>query len=406
MTEPRVEVLPIEQAATPDQNNINRHTQRGQKLVENSLRRRGAFRSIASAGKGVEVPVIYAGNLTLETAVAAGFKEIVNVHVRGDQLVNVVRDDVEPGSAEAIALGLEDNESGKQSYNPDIDLLAQMAAGDDAILAKLREEDKTFSQMLENMGVKDESQDAEPQIDRVAELLEKWGVVTGDLWQIGEQFLLCGDCTNRVDVERVMQGDKANLVLTDPPYGLDEKKKSGKNSYDDYKDTKENLIALAQKWLPLALELSPVVVFSPGVTNAWVYPPANWVMSWFYGGGQLRSPWGFNCWQPLLCYGKDPSLAAGQGGRPDAVEMNVPANEQDIDHPCPKPLKLWDWLINRLSFGNADILYEPFAGSGTTLVACQNLGRKCRAIEISPAYCAVILERMATAFPDLKIERI
>ena len=116
---PIVKVLPIEQAATPDPNNVNKHTQRGGGLLENSLRKRGAFRSIASAGKGVETPVVYAGNFTLEKAVSAGFTEIVNVHITGDQLVNVVRDDIEPNTAEAIALGLEDNEIGKQSYNPD-----------------------------------------------------------------------------------------------------------------------------------------------------------------------------------------------------------------------------------------------------------------------------------------------
>jgi DNA modification methylase len=53
-----------------------------------------------------------------------------------------------------------------------------------------------------------------------------------------------------------------------------------------------------------------------------------------------------------------------------------------------------------------DIVYEPFSGSGTTLVACENLGRRCRAVEISPAYVAVALERMATAFPHLPIVRL
>src|SRR5512146_407531 len=114
----RVEVLPIEQGATPDPNNINKHTQKGGGLLENSLRKRGAFRSIASAGKGVDTPVVYAGNYTLEKAVSAGFTEVVNVHVTGNQLVNVVRDDLEPGSAQAIALGIEDNETAKQSYIP------------------------------------------------------------------------------------------------------------------------------------------------------------------------------------------------------------------------------------------------------------------------------------------------
>jgi len=95
--------------------------------------------------------VVYAGNYTLEKAAAAGFKEIVNVHVTGDQLVNVVRDDIAPHTAEAIALGLEDNEIGKQSYSPDIDLVASLAAGDSAILSALKNEDKMFGGMLENM---------------------------------------------------------------------------------------------------------------------------------------------------------------------------------------------------------------------------------------------------------------
>lgn len=234
------------------------------------------------------------------------------------------------------------------------------------------------------------------QIDKAEELRQKWGVELGQMWQLGEHRIICGDCTDRAVVERVMGGEKAAVCLTDPPYGLGEKKKSGKNDYDRHDDTHENLVTLAEKWLPIARELSSVVVFSPGVTNAWIYPEADWIMCWFYGGGQLRSSWGYNCWQPFLCYGKDPSLASGNGGRPDAVNMNTPANGGDIDHPCPKPLALWEWFVNRLSFNTGDIFYEPFSGSGTTLIACEQLGRKCRAVEISPAYVAVAIDRWAT----------
>ena len=147
---PRVEVLPIAEAATTDPHNVNKHTQRGTGLLGNSLRKRGAFRSIASAGKGVKVPVVMAGNLTLEVAADAGFTEVVNVHVTGNQLVNVVRDDLEPGSAAAIALGLEDNEIGKQSYNPDIDILAAVMA--DPAMQALREEDRMLADIVDGMG--------------------------------------------------------------------------------------------------------------------------------------------------------------------------------------------------------------------------------------------------------------
>ena len=241
----------------------------------------------------------------------------------------------------------------------------------------------------------DKTDDPGAQMDRAEELREKWGVESGQLWQLGEHRLICGDCTDRAVVERVMGGEKADITLTDPPYGLGEKKESGKNDYQQYNDTRENLIILAEKWLPIARSISKAVFFFPGVTNAWIYPESDWVMCWFYAGGQLRSPWGVNCWQPILCYGKDPSLAGGHGGRPDAVEMNVPANANDIDHPCPKPLTLWEWLVNRLSFNNGEVVYDPFLGSGTTLIACERLGRKCRAIEISPAYCSVAIQRWA-----------
>lgn len=153
MTKPKVEVLPIEQGATPDTMNLNKHTQRGGGLLENSIRKRGAFRSIASAGKGVDVPVVYAGNFTLEKAIDAGFTEIINVHTTGNQLVNIVRDDVAPGTVEAVALGIEDNEIGKVSYSPDTDLLAQMAVGDNALLSVLRKEDKVLNDLLEDMGI-------------------------------------------------------------------------------------------------------------------------------------------------------------------------------------------------------------------------------------------------------------
>jgi len=146
----KIEVLPIERGATPDPNNVNKHTQRGGGLLENSLRKRGAFRSIASAGKGVKTPVVMAGNYTLEKAVAAGFTEIINVHVTGNQLVNVVRDDLEPNSAAAIALGLEDNEIGKQSYNPDLDILAAVMA--DPAMQALKAEDGILRSILEGMG--------------------------------------------------------------------------------------------------------------------------------------------------------------------------------------------------------------------------------------------------------------
>jgi hypothetical protein len=150
MSNVKVEVKTLDDLQ-PDPNNVNKHSIRGHQLVENSLRKRGAFRSVAAAGKGVDKPVVMAGNLTIEKARDAGIDEVIFVHTNGRQLVSVIRDDIEPGSAEAIALGLEDNETAHKSYSPDLDVLAAVAEGDNAILSALRANDKVFDGMVEGM---------------------------------------------------------------------------------------------------------------------------------------------------------------------------------------------------------------------------------------------------------------
>ena len=111
-------------------------------------------------------------------------------------------------------------------------------------------------------------------------------------------------------------------------------------------------------------------------------------------------------WKHELCF-----YGWRQGNRPPFYgERNQDTvwaigRESDGIHPTQKPTALWDAPIkNHTKLG--DVCAEPFAGSGSQFVACQNLHRKCYGMEISPDYCAVILERMVTAFPELKPVRI
>jgi DNA modification methylase len=252
---------------------------------------------------------------------------------------------------------------------------------------------KYFRYLLLNLSLKDDDNfEGLTDPDEVPEVEETPVSKTGDIWLLGDHRLMCGDSTNEDDIERLMKGEKADICLTDPPYGIAATHNS-KGAYDIFEDTLENVIDLSEKWLPLARKISKVVIFSSGVTRQWIYPEPNWVICWFYGGGQLRSQWGFNCWQPFLCYGKDPSLSLGNGCRPDAIDLNVPSNASDIDHPCPKPIKLWEWFIERLSFDKKDLFFEPFSGSGTTIIAAEQTGRRCYAMEISPQYVDVAVKR-------------
>ncbi len=394
MSTPRVEVKPIEQGAQPDPNNVNKHTQKGGGLLENSLRKRGAFRSIASAGKGVETPVVMAGNYTLEKAIDAGFTEIVNVHVTGNQIVNVVRDDLDPNSPEAIALGIEDNEIGKQSYAPDIDMLAALAAGDNAVLAALKQEDKIFNSILDGMGLKTaEPVDAEPQIDRAAELAEKWQTASGQLWKLGDHRLLIGDCTVRENVERLMDGERAKLAPVDPPYNVG-------FEYDgetvDDKKTEEKYKEFCFAWFGECQRVSEKQIVTAGCNNmpSWLrwfdsYHVGTWIKSNSMTNGRVSRFW---CWEPVIFFGEK----FGKKRTNDIFDYPIGQQKDVANHPCPKPLKMWEDLIENYSEPN-DIIYECFGGSGTTLIACVNTGRICRTLEISEKYGAVILERFYTA---------
>lgn len=216
---------------------------------------------------------------------------------------------------------------------------------------------------------------------------------SGDLYILGDHRLLCGDSTNRLHVERLMDGKKANLCLTDPPYGLGDTS-STKNDYDTYQDTKANLEKLVAGFLPLAQEVAPVVVLTPGTTNQRIYPAPRWTMAWFTPAGTGVGPWGFCCWQPILCYGKDPKMSKGMGSHPDAIVHSESAEK--LGHPCTKPIKFWSWLMERTS-EHGELIFEPFGGSGTTIIAAEITGRTCYGIELSPAYCDIIVKRWEDA---------
>ena len=244
--------------------------------------------------------------------------------------------------------------------------------------------------------------DAEPQVDRAEELNKKWQVATGDLWRIGEHRLLCGDSTKREDVERVMGNERATLAPVDPPYnvgfGYDGETVDDKKTADIYEQFSRN-------WFMECQRVSIRQIVTPGCYNlaSWLqwfnaFHWAPWTKSNSMTNGKVSRFW---CWEPVLFFGDKWKRTRNN----DIFDYPIGMQKDVANHPCPKPLKMWEDLIENYSEVN-DVIYECFGGSGTTLVACQNLSRKCRAIEISPAYCAVILQRMADAFPCIVIERV
>lgn len=186
---------------------------------------------------------------------------------------------------------------------------------------------------------------------------------------------------------------KVDLVLTDPPYGI------GVN-YGIFTDSPSELEALLLEVLPTLRDKAPTVMATTGVKNLWLYPKPDWVLCWFMPNGNGVGPWGFCTWQPIVAYGRDPH--AGRGSQPDGIEKVVAVSEKN-GHPCPKPLSVMRWMVQRGTTEEGQTILDPFMGSGTTLRAAKDLGRKSIGIEIEERYCEIAAKRMAQTVMKLEV---
>jgi DNA modification methylase len=247
------------------------------------------------------------------------------------------------------------------------------------------------------------SADAEPQVDRAAELLEKWQVKPGDLWQIGDHRLICGDCTDAAVVARVMDGERARATITDPPFSV----------RNDEWDKFEDFYAFTLLWFSLAIKNSELIAsFFPDkflpllakvADDAGV--PFRRSLVWRKpAGSQMAGASKDGYWYDfefVQVYGEKttPNL---QNTKMSVFEYRTITGQE---HGAQKPVETYQEVLEGYTV-ESDLVFEPFSGTGTNIVACENLRRRCRAIEISPAYVAVALQRMADAFPALPIKRL
>jgi len=360
---------------TLDPKNARKHDRRNLDAIKASLVKFGMRQPIVVQRAG-DALIVRAGNGRLQVAKELGWSH----------LPAVVFDE---NDDEAIAYAIADNRTAELAeWDWDVlteHLLTQQEMGQDLEMLGFD------SEMLSEIGVNIEKS---PRVEIVEdEIPEPPGdpiTKPGDLWLLGDHRLLCGDSTKAEDVERLMAGAKADLCLTDPPYGAD-------IQYATHNDTQDALIKLIKGFFPLARKYAALIGLTPGINNVFLYEKPDWMLCWFYAAGTGRTPWGFSAWQPVIVWGKDPKLANGEGAHPDGY--NWPMSKADaeerktIAHACPKPVSSWAKWIERLSNEKTQTLYDPFCGSGTTLIAAEQLGRKCYGMEISPRYCDVIVGR-------------
>ena len=283
------------------------------------------------------------------------------------------------------------------------DPLSAMAETDATALDELLRDVETGSEALQEMlaelaedaGLYPDDEpsdvDAEPQIDRAEELRKAWGVESGQLWILGEHRLLCGDSTKAEDVARVMDGEEVECVVTDPPYGIgvdSAMSKKGGEQYGNAAAKKKHYAQTDWDVLPpdsLINSLSKVrqaIIFGGNYFNL---PPSRCWLVWDKENGSNNF--------------SDCELAWSNLDAPVRLKRHMwngmirKGREERGSHPTQKPVGVMAWCIG-MTEGD---VYEPFSGSGTTIIAAEQLNRRCRAIEISPAYVAVAIQRWADA---------
>ena len=187
-----------------------------------------------------------------------------------------------------------------------------------------------------------------------------------------------------------------DAVITDPPYGVDLGKHGKRDTYASIDDTERYLLSDVIPRVSAAIAIARRAALTCGNKHAWHYPkPDDWGI-WYNPAGTGCGKWGFILAHMILYYGIDPHarkpgwMASSVEGKNDSVAHLRPS------HPCPKPEMFMRWLVGKGSVQGETVL-DPFMGSGTTGVACMNLGRKFIGIEIEPKYFDIAVERITNA---------
>jgi len=380
---------------TPDPRNARRHSDRNKSAVRASLRDSGAGRSVLLDNDDV----IIAGNCAVEQATDLGIPIRV-IDSDGSELIAVRRTDLGTDDRRRAALAIADNRTTDLSEFDDAvvaDILRDFAPDE---LASAGFDPVEYAALLETV-------DPDPKVgliddDDVPESTETPTVVRGDLWLLGGHRLLCGDATDRDDIDRLMDGRKADIVFTDPPYGMNldadfsgmksRLPRNGERSYHKGGNKYDNVIGDDSPFDPTFFfdyfqYCDEQFWFGCDYYSDHLPPGGAWVV-WDKRLTESADKMYGSCFE--LCWSKKKHKRdiarikwAGMFG------MDSEFDQKRL-HPTQKPVRLVLWFFDRYKGTN---VVDPFLGSGATLVGCEKTDRKCFGMEIDPHYCDVIIKR-------------
>ena len=241
----------------------------------------------------------------------------------------------------------------------------------------------------------------EDDFDVEAELQKPTFTRAGDVWTLGRHRLVCGDSTNAETYTTLMDGVKANLVITDPPYNVNYEGSAGKIKNDNMAGEKfyEFLLAAFKNMESVMAADASIYVFhadTEGLNFRRAFADAGFYLSgcciWKKQTRVLgRSPYQ---WQhePVLYGWKKNGRHQWYTGRKETTIWEFDKPKKNGDHPTMKPIPLLAYPIGNSSMANSVVL-DPFGGSGSTLIACEQTDRICRTIELDEKFCDVIVNR-------------
>jgi len=384
-----------------DDKNFNKHTEYGMSLLEKSLRENGAGRSILIDKDNN----IIAGNGIVEAAGQAGFEKVKIVETTGDEIIAVKRTDLKLDSKKGREMALADNATASIDLDWNDELISEEA-------------DKWGFDASDWLGNDWKDEPEEMVEDEAPEVNESEPAKSelGKVYQLGEHRLMCGDSTDAGSVAILMDGQKADLWLTDPPYNVDigqgggsimsmrkqNHRTDGATILNDHMEDGKFADFLLSAFSVAKDNLKDGATFYIWHADTEGF---NFRNSCRLAGLQIRQ-----CliWKKdRLVMGRqdyqwihEPCLYGWKDGKPhkwfsDRKQTTVFEYERPTsseEHPTMKPVALFAYQVQNSSKKD-DVVLDTFGGSGTTLIACEQLGRKCYMMELDPKYCDVIRKR-------------
>lgn len=372
----------------PQKDNANTHTQRGLKALSDAYSEVGYVAPMTAAANGE----VLDGSARLEQAFDQFEDEALVIHHLGDRPIVMIRDDVPDADdprAKRISYGANRVFELDLKWSPEQLLLDKEAGVDFSGLFYDNEFDEITAEVKKEL-----PPDPGSQINKADELQEKWQTKLGQIWQIGPHRLACGDCTDRAVIGAVVGNTKDDLcLLTDPPYGVKRDKgfegfegfggfgppiarKQYRDGWDEERPSQETFDHF--------INMSKEALVFGGNFFADILPKSTCWIVW----DKLNT---------MPTFG-DCELIWTNFNRKSVKKITFEYNgligkEAERFHAIQKPLGLISELISK--YIKSTLIFDPYLGSGTTMIAAHQLNRNCVGIELDPSYVAVCLQRMA-----------